>query len=709
MQILCSSHVFITLCKNCNNMSAVQPHIPNGYLNKFSQDEKVAPTKTSGNYFFPSLTGVDGPNQILPSDIDTTWEPNGRVRIKYDEDDKQSHQFISVPGLLMRSAKEYPNHTALVSRAGVDGNRRTYTYKEYESEVRTVAKAFLKLGLERYHSVCILGFNSPHWFIADLAAIYAGGFAAGIYTTNSPEACQYCAENSRANIIVVEDNKQLEKILAIRKDLPHLKAIIQYEGIATEKNVLSWYDLLEIGKAESDDKLDQVLRTIAANECCTLVYTSGTVGNPKAVMLSHDNLTFDARVITETIQFKEKSEIIVSFLPLSHVAAQVVDIFTSMSVGATVYFADKNALKGSLIETLTYARPTAFLGVPRVWEKIHEKMMIVARNNGPIKTWIATWAKAQGLYYNMNKMNGVDYKTWGYLFAKWLVFNKIKATLGLDRCRIFATAAAPLSDDIKKYFMSLDIPIMEAYGMSECAGAHTLSTENKYRLGSVGAALPGVKTKLCDPDNTGEGEICMGGRHVFMGYLNAPEKSKEAKDEHAWLHSGDLGRIDNKGLLYVTGRIKELVITAGGENIPPVHIEQMLLKELPALSNAMLIGDMKKYLTILVTLKTEMDPDTGEPSDKLLPTTISWAKSIGSKAKTLSEVLSSRDPAIYQEIENAIKRMNEHATSNAQKVQKFTILPHDFSIPTGELGPTLKLKRNVVVKKYADLIEEMYK
>ncbi|XP_034940418.1 very long-chain-fatty-acid--CoA ligase bubblegum-like isoform X4 [Chelonus insularis] len=690
-------------------MSAVQPHIPNGYLNKFSQDEKVAPTKTSGNYFFPSLTGVDGPNQILPSDIDTTWEPNGRVRIKYDEDDKQSHQFISVPGLLMRSAKEYPNHTALVSRAGVDGNRRTYTYKEYESEVRTVAKAFLKLGLERYHSVCILGFNSPHWFIADLAAIYAGGFAAGIYTTNSPEACQYCAENSRANIIVVEDNKQLEKILAIRKDLPHLKAIIQYEGIATEKNVLSWYDLLEIGKAESDDKLDQVLRTIAANECCTLVYTSGTVGNPKAVMLSHDNLTFDARVITETIQFKEKSEIIVSFLPLSHVAAQVVDIFTSMSVGATVYFADKNALKGSLIETLTYARPTAFLGVPRVWEKIHEKMMIVARNNGPIKTWIATWAKAQGLYYNMNKMNGVDYKTWGYLFAKWLVFNKIKATLGLDRCRIFATAAAPLSDDIKKYFMSLDIPIMEAYGMSECAGAHTLSTENKYRLGSVGAALPGVKTKLCDPDNTGEGEICMGGRHVFMGYLNAPEKSKEAKDEHAWLHSGDLGRIDNKGLLYVTGRIKELVITAGGENIPPVHIEQMLLKELPALSNAMLIGDMKKYLTILVTLKTEMDPDTGEPSDKLLPTTISWAKSIGSKAKTLSEVLSSRDPAIYQEIENAIKRMNEHATSNAQKVQKFTILPHDFSIPTGELGPTLKLKRNVVVKKYADLIEEMYK
>ncbi|CAD6224814.1 GSCOCG00005566001-RA-CDS [Cotesia congregata] len=690
-----------------DNMSAVQPQLPNGFLNGFSKDDKAS--DVDGEYITPSDTGRDGPDQILASDVDTTWEPNGRVRIKYDRENFNSREFISVPGLLMRTAKKYPDHVALVSRVGVDGKRRTYTYREYEAEVRIVAKAFIKLGLQRYHSVCILGFNSPQWFIADIAAIYAGGFAAGIYTTNSPDACQFCAENSRANIIVVEDNKQLEKILEIRKDLPNLKAIIQYEGVAKEKDVLSWYDLLEIGRAESDDKLDSVLRTIGANECCTLVYTSGTVGRPKAVMLSHDNLTHDARVITERVNFIDTTEIIVSFLPLSHVAAQVVEIFTSMTVAATVYFADKNALKGSLIETLTYARPTAFLGVPRVWEKIYEKMMLVARNNGPIKTWIATWAKAQGLYYNMNKMNGVDYKTWGYLFAKWLVFNKIKATLGLDRCKIFVTAAAPLSDDIKKYFMSLDMPIMEAYGMSECAGAHTLSTEDKYRLGSVGAVLKGLKTKLDHPDDCGEGEICMGGRHVFMGYLNAPEKTKEAKDDNGWLHSGDLGRIDAKGFLYVTGRIKELVITAGGENIPPVQIEQVLLKELPALSNAMLIGDMKKYLTILVTLKTEMDPDTGEPLDALLPTTISWAKSIGSKAKTLSEVLNTRDPLIYKEIDDAIKRTNEQATSNAQKIQKFTLLPHDFSIPTGELGPTLKLRRNVVSKKYADVIEKMYK
>ncbi|KAK0162315.1 hypothetical protein PV327_008662 [Microctonus hyperodae] len=690
-------------------MSAVQPHLPNGLLNGFSKDDKEVPSVTGDGYFAASDTGRDGPDQILPSNMDRVWEPNARVRIKYDIEDKKLAEYISVPGLLMKTAKTYPDRVAMISRAGVDGKRRSYTYKEYETEVRIVAKAFIKLGLQRYHSVCILGFNCPQWFISDLAAIYAGGFAAGIYTTNSPEACQYCAENSRANIIVVEDNKQLEKILEIRKNLPHLKAIIQYDGISKEKDVLSWYDLLEIGKAEPDDKLDAVLRSIGANECCTLVYTSGTVGHPKAVMLSHDNLTHDSKLVVDAVKLLEDGETIVSFLPLSHVAAQVVDIFVCMTVAATVCFADKNALKGSLVDTLTYARPTAFLGVPRVWEKIHEKMMAVARNNGPIKTWIANWAKAQGLYYNMNKMNGVDYKTWGYIFAKWLVFNKVKAALGLDRCKIFVSAAAPLSDDIKRYFMSLDIPTMEAYGMSECAGAHTLSTPDRYRLGSVGPVLRGLKTKLDAPDSNGEGEICMQGRHVFMGYLNAPEKTKEAKDENGWLQSGDLGRIDRQNFLYVTGRIKELVITAGGENIPPVHIEQMLLKELPILSNAMLIGDRKKYLTILVTLKTEMDADTAEPKDELLPMTKLWAKSIGSNAKTVSEVLNPRDPAVYREIELAINRMNERATSNAQKVQKFSILPHDFSIPTGELGPTLKLKRNFVAKKYANVIEQMYK
>ncbi|XP_008205010.1 very long-chain-fatty-acid--CoA ligase bubblegum isoform X1 [Nasonia vitripennis] len=691
------------------DMAAVQPLISNGMSNGFGKNDK-APNHTVPRYAVASATGLEGPDQILSSDVDTTWEPDGRVRIKLDNPADESYAPISVPGLLKRVASKYPDHPALISRPGVDGQRTTYSYKEYESQVRTVAKAFLHLGLERHHSVCILGFNAPQWFISDIAAIYAGGFAAGIYTTNSPEACQYCAESSRANIIVVEDAKQLEKILEIKKNLPKLKAIIQYDGIPSTKDVLSWNELLEIGQRQSDDQLETVLKTIGINECCTLVYTSGTVGNPKAVMLTHDNLLTDARAILAAGDLnREAQETVISFLPLSHVAAQVVDIFTCMLMSATVYFADKNALKGSLLDTLVAARPTAFLGVPRVWEKIYEKMQAVARNNGPIKTWIANWAKAQGLQYNLDRMNGVEYKSWSYLIAKWLIFRKVKAALGLDRCHVFGTAAAPLSTEVKKYFMSLDIVIIDAYGMSECAGAHSLGTSNAFRLGSVGRALPGFLTKLDNVDNTGEGEICMGGRHVFMGYLNEPEKIKGTKDEHNWLHSGDLGKIDSDGFLYVTGRIKELVITAGGENIPPVHIEELVKKECPALSNAMLIGDRRKYLTMLVTLKTEMNIDTGEPLDALSPDARKWVKGLGSKAKTLSEVLQTKDPLIYKGIEEAITRANEKAISNAQRVQKFRILPHDFSVPTGELGPTLKLKRNVVVKQYANLIEDMYK
>ncbi|XP_043474001.1 very long-chain-fatty-acid--CoA ligase bubblegum isoform X2 [Leptopilina heterotoma] len=685
-------------------MATIQP-ISNGIINGFTKKEKIM-TMDVDQYLKPSETGLDGPDQVLYSEVDSTTEPDGRTRIKVEKN--SSIEAISVPGLLTRIARAYPEHTALVSRPEPSGKKISYTYKEYENEVRTVAKAFIKLGLEKHHSVCILGFNSPQWFIADVAAIYAGGFAAGIYTTNSPEACQYCAESSRANIIVVEDAKQLEKILEIKKNLPNLKAIIQYEGIVKDKSVLSWRDLIEIGKKESDDKLESILRTMGVNECCTLVYTSGTVGNPKAVMLSHDNLLYDARMIIDSIKAKNCSEVIVSFLPLSHVAAQLVDIFSSMMIGATVYFADKNALKGSLVNTLVEARPTIFLGVPRVWEKIYEKMQLVARNNGPIKSWIAGWAKSQGLFYNMNKMNGVDYRHWGYLFAKWLVFNKVKAALGFDRCNLFVTAAAPLGNEVKKYFMSLDIPILEAYGMSESSGAHALSLNDRYRLGSVGPTLKTFKTKLDNLDNTGEGEICMGGRHVFMGYLNDAEKTREAKDEKGWLHSGDLGRIDGNGFLYVTGRIKELIITAGGENVPPIHIEHLVLAELPALSNAMLIGDRRKYLTILVTLKTEMNVDTGEPLDTLLPDTKAWLKSIGSKATTLSNILETRDPLVFKEIEKAIERANEKATSNAQKVQKFQLLPHDFSVPTGELGPTLKVRRNIVQKIYSNLIEEMY-
>uniref|UniRef100_A0A6M2DNU1 long-chain-fatty-acid--CoA ligase n=1 Tax=Xenopsylla cheopis TaxID=163159 RepID=A0A6M2DNU1_XENCH len=653
---------------------------------------------------------LNGPDQILPSDVITTCDPAGCVKLQMGSYGITSTTPLSIPGLLMRAVKRHPDVVALAAK---DSNNQwmKYTYSDYLREVRNVAKAFLKLGLERHHTVCILGFNSPEWFIADVAAIFAGGLACGIYTTNSAEACKYCAENSRANIIVVQDQKQLEKILSVRKELPLVKAIIQYEGEPTEPDVLSWSKLCELGEAESDEQLDNILKTIGVNQACTIVYTSGTVGNPKGVMLSHDNMAYDAMTVLERIGDVESGkEIIVSYLPLSHVAAQMVDIYLTMMCSASVYFADKEALKGSLVNVLQEVQPTRFLAVPRIYEKIHEKMLSIGARNGAVKKWLAQWAKGHGLKHTMDLMNGTPSNTWGYWLSSILVLGKIRAALGFTRCRTLVSAAAPISPDTKSYFMSLDMPIMEAFGMSESSGAHTLTDYNRFNLSTVGYALPGVETKIDNPDQNGEGEICMRGRHIFMGYLNEEAKTAEAKDEDGWLHSGDIGKIDDKELMYITGRIKEILITAGGENVPPVQIEYLVKSELPNLSNVVLIGDKKKFLTLLVTLKTEMDKDSGAPLDKLDYSVKSWLKSLGCKEyETLSEVLEAGpEPKLMKDIQDGIERANKHAVSNAQRIQKFAILPADLSIPTGELGPTLKLKRSVITKKYEDLIEKMY-
>ncbi|XP_026319506.1 long-chain-fatty-acid--CoA ligase ACSBG2 isoform X2 [Hyposmocoma kahamanoa] len=655
---------------------------------------------------------MDGPDQVVPSDTYISCVPGGHVKLRQTSRGLASEPPISVPGLLKRTAARYPDGPALVTKKA-DGKWHYTTYKQYQERVRTVAKGFLKLGLERYHSVCILGFNSEEWYLADLGVIHAGGYAAGIYTTNSAEACYHCLESSRANICAVQDKKQLEKILSVRSRLKHLKAIVQWEEPVDTSvpGVYSWAQLMEMGAAEPDTQLDDILKSISVNECCTLVYTSGTVGPPKAVMLSHDNLTWDAFVIGEQVgDVKPTVDKIITFLPLSHVAAQVVDIYTTLSNAVAVYFAKPDALKGSLVETLREVRPTRFLAVPRVWEKMYEKIMAVGAQNSGLKKNIALWAKDKGMKHHLARMNGQNGTTCGFKLARTLVFNKVHETLGLDKCSTFVTAAAPLSADIKKFFLSLDMPIMEAFGMSEASGAHTLSIYPRFRPESSGLILEGTETKFGGAVSPhGPGEIMMRGRHIFMGYLNDEAKTREAIDDEGWLHSGDVGRLDTNNLLYITGRIKELLITAGGENIAPVLIEQQVQAELIHIGYAVLIGDRRKFLSILITLKSKVNNDTGEPLDELDTETAKWVAGLGSKAKTVSEIVNTKDPAVHKAIEEAITRANKHAISNAQKIQKFAVLPKDFSNHTGELGPTLKIKRNVVYEKYKDIIEDLYK
>jgi long-chain-fatty-acid--CoA ligase ACSBG len=291
-------------------------------------------------------------------------------------------------------------------------------------------------------------------------------------------------------------------------------------------------------------------------------------------------------------------------------------------------------------------------------------------------------------------------------FARKFIAEPVKEALGFDRCKIFFTGSAPTSQETKKFYMSLEMALLDAYGMTESI-VHTLQSLHSIgQFGNIGKALPGTETKIFNKNEAGEGEICMKGRHICMGYLNDPEKTKKAIDDEGWLHSGDIGFLDDDGNLFMRGRIKELIITAGGENIPTTLIENSVKKFCPAISNAFLVGDNRKFLTMLLTFKTEMNSD-GTPKEELATESLIWLKSKNLNQKTLSELL--KDENLSQALQEVIDEVNSHAISNAQKIQKFSVLPHDFSMPTGELTPTLKVKRNIVVEKYKEVIEELYK
>ncbi|XP_074526461.1 long-chain-fatty-acid--CoA ligase ACSBG2-like [Halichoeres trimaculatus] len=650
---------------------------------------------------------TNGIANLAPAEELWSTSRDKAVKLRMENSGSGSENPITIHQMFQKTVETFGYHTALAFKK--DGQWETVTWKDYYGQCRAAAKSFLKLGLERYHGVGILGFNSPEWFIADIGCIFAGGLATGIYTTNSPEACQFVAANSKANVLVVENQKQLDKILKVKDQLPHLKAIVQYKGELQQKTpfLYTWEEFMKLGEDVPEKTLDDMINSLRPNECCSLIYTSGTTGNPKGVMLSHDNLTWTCNAAAERLAINYAEEVMVSYLPLSHVAAQVVDMWLAISYATTVYFADPDALKGTLVNTMKEARPTCFLGVPRVWEKMEEKMKAVGAKSSPMRKRIAGWAKSIGLQYNYSVMNGENEVPWGFTLANALVFKKVRAALGLDRCKLCMTGAAPITKDTLEFFMSLNIPLLELYGMSECSGPQTLSLNDQYRITSCGKVMPGCKTKLDNPDEDGNGEICFWGRHVFMGYLDQPEKTTETIDQDGWLHSGDLGRHDVKDYLYITGRIKELIITAGGENIPPVPIENALKSEVPIISNVMLLGDKLKFLSMLITLKCVVD-ENGEPTDELSQEALDFCSQHNVTSTKVSEIIAKKEPAIYTAIQEGVERVNAVATSNAQRVQKWVILERDFSISGGELGPTMKLRRPIVVKMYQEKIDEMY-
>ncbi|XP_053317836.1 long-chain-fatty-acid--CoA ligase ACSBG1 isoform X2 [Spea bombifrons] len=644
--------------------------------------------------------------------VDSLWTTtaNGSVRLRIDDSCPQPA--VTVHQLFLECVDKYGSLNAMSSKK--DGIWEHVTFLEYYKLSRKAAKSFLKLGLERFHGVGILGFNSPEWFISAVGAVFAGGIATGIYATNSPDACHYIASDCTANIIVVENEKQLEKILQTWEKLPHLKAVVQYKGTLLEKhpNVYMWEEFMELGKDIAEEQLDDIISTQKPNECCVLIYTSGTTGNPKGVMLSHDNITWTAAHASRAgnmIPAEIQQEDIVSYLPLSHIAAQIYDLWTGIKWGEHVFFADPDALKGTLVDTLREAQPTSHMGVPRVWEKIMERIKDVSAQAGVVRRKMLSWAMSVSLERNQRQPRNGEQKPFLTTLADFLVLSKIRKALGFSRCQKHFSGAAPISKETLEFFLGLNITLYEAYGMSETTGPHCMSGPQTHRFQCCGKAVPGCQVKIVNKDGEGNGEICFWGRNVFMGYLNMEDKTREVFDNEGWLHSGDLGVLDDDGFLQVTGRIKELIITAGGENIPPVPIEDAVKRCLPIVSNAVLIGDRRKFVSMLLTLKSTVNPVTLEPMDTLTQEAIRFCHGAGSEATTVSEILGQKDQAIYRAIQEGINKVNKDAVSNAQRIQKWTILLKDFSISGGEMGPTMKIKRHAIIEKYRKEVEAFYR
>merc|ERR1719397_287700 len=465
-------------------------------------------------------------------------------------------------------------------------------------------------------------------------------------------------------------------------------------------------------------------------------------------MISHDNLIFDTSVTLSQMPLARgrAEERSVSYLPLSHVAAMLLDVILPIFISAntesfmSVSFARPYDLKLSLIgNRLRSVKPTLFFGVPRVWEKISDKIRAAGRQSTGCKKNIAIWSKKKGLEHAENCMvGGNGQKGCCYCLAEKLVFNKVLRLLGLDECKLGATGAAPIAVDTLKFFGSLGLQINEMYGMSESCGMTTVSTDTTHHWGSCGYAPPGIEIKIfkrseekgnekieCEhaqdfeniPDEA-QGEICFRGRHIMLGYLANPElgeehvaqiiaKNKEAIDSDGWLHSGDKGCKDKNGMIKITGRFKELIIGAGGENVAPVPIEDNIKVLCPAISNIIMFGNKRKFNVCLVTLKSTETGGGENPGSDFLE---GDALLVNSNVTTISVAI--KDETWIEYITNGIKETNKNGEicpSGAARIQKFSILPCDLSISTGELTPTLKAKRSVVEKKFQTLIDSMYK
>jgi long-chain acyl-CoA synthetase len=586
----------------------------------------------------------------------------------------------TIPHRLINQANIRPNAAAYHFRTP-EGWQQV-NYKDYAEQVQNAAKSLMAMGFSPGDSACIIGFNRAEWCIMDVATMMAGGLAAGIYTTCSPQEVAYIVNHAEAAFILIEDKAQWEKLDAERANLPKLKHIITMKDCESidDSMVISWADFLAKGKDKTASELKERMDAIQSESLATLIYTSGTTGPPKGVMLSHANLTWTATAavgITES----NPSDYSLSYLPLCHIAEQMFSIHAPITAGYSVYFAQSME---QLPENLKEVQPSVFFGVPRVYEKFYDGVSSKLALAPPRKAKLVAWAQNVGQQVNDLRNDGQNpglLLNLKYKFARKLIYRKLHEAIGMKNARFLVTGAAPINPEIQRFFSGFDLVIREVYGQSEDCGPTSFNIPGRTRFGTVGPAFPGVSIKIAD-----DGEILVKGPNVFMGYYKEEKATNDTLAE-GWLYSGDLGSFDGEGYLTITGRKKDIIITAGGKNIAPKNIEAAI-QHIKGVSQAVVIGDRRKFLSALITLTPEaLEQEAAahgvEPN--ALPTT----------------------PAFLTHLQQGIDGVNSQF-ARVEHIRKFVVLPREFTVEDSELTPTLKIKRRIVNDNWSEEIENMY-
>ena len=597
---------------------------------------------------------------------------------------------LTLCDLLASTAGRWGGEAAYSDRDD-DGPWQTLTWEQTRQQALELAAALIDLGLQPGERVALMLPNRTEHVLADLAVMHAGGVPVTVYATLAADQVRYVAADCDARIAVLDGRPELARWEPVLAELPRLRKVIVRDAAACPSGdqFLSWADFAALGRERHAAAPAAVADRVAAidpADPATVLYTSGTTGNPKGVVITHRSVLYEAATGSESGYIAERVRW-VSYLPLAHIAERMFSIYLPMYNAWHVYFCHEAA--SGLVATLGAVQPTAFFGVPRVWEKIQAGIQaLLAAEQDPAKRAVVEAAMDAGRRYVKSCEFGnttPDDLAEEFRQADENVLRPIRSLLGLGQADMVSSAAAPLPPDVGSFFAGLGMEILDVYGMTETTGAFTTNTPDAFRLGTVGRPLPGVELEIAE-----DGEILTRGPLNTLGYLNLPDRTADLIDADGWLHTGDIGSLDEDGFLSVVDRKKELIITSGGENISPAAIENLLVAH-PLIGQALSYGDRRAYVVALLTLDGDVAP--------------AWARAHGIEASSLAQL--AEEPAVLDAVGEAVVTANQHL-ARVQQVKKWRLLPVEWTAESEELTPTLKLKRRVVHAKYADVIDALY-